>query len=96
MMGSNDLDGSMASSADETSPSDADLEDHGLRFMNDEWNGSIANGQSFKLRWNESIEEGEGDLRLFKILYPEDGVVEFELVSNITGMYYVFYRSILY
>lgn len=84
MMGFNDLDSHMGPSAEETTPSDADLDDHGLRFLNEEWNGSIANGQSFMLRWNESIEEGEGDLRLFKIRYPEDGVVVFEPVSNLT------------
>jgi hypothetical protein len=90
MMGFNDLDGMMASTAEEANPSDADVEelgDHGLRFLNEEWNGSIANGQSIMLRWNESVEEGGGDLRLFRISYPEDGVVGFELVSNLTGTY---------
>lgn len=87
-MGFNDLDGSMAAEApEETRPPDADMDDHGLRFINDEWNGSIANGQSFTLQWNESIEDGDGDLRLFKISYPEDGAVSFELVSNLTGVF---------
>lgn len=86
-MGFNDLDGSMAASADEASPTEVDMDDHGLRFMNDEWNGSISNGQSFKLRWNDTIEDGDGDLRLFKVYYPKAGVVELELISNLTGVY---------
>jgi hypothetical protein len=65
----------------------SDVEDHGLRFTNDndEWNGSISNGQPIKLRWNESISEGE--MRLFKISYPNDGLVALESISNWTGSY---------
>ena len=65
----------------------SDVRNHGLRFINDDWNGSIANGQAFKLRWNDTIEVDHGDLRLFKIWYPKDGVITFEQVSNMTGVF---------
>lgn len=76
---------SETSTTDTAKPSHhpSDVEDHGLRFTNDEWNGSISNGQRIKLRWNESISEGE--MRLFKISYPNDGVVALETISNWTG-----------
>jgi hypothetical protein len=64
----------------------ADVEDRGLRFTNDEWNGRIANGQPIMLRWNESIEVGE--MRLFRISYLVDGVVALELMANWTGVWY--------
>lgn len=61
----------------------ADIEDRGLHFTNDEWNGSIANGQPIMLRWNESIKEGE--MRLFRVSYPIEGVVALEPMANWTG-----------
>lgn len=61
----------------------ADVEDRGLRFTNDEWNGSIANGHPIMLRWNESINEGE--MRLFRVSYPVEGVVALEPMANWTG-----------
>lgn len=64
----------------------ADARDHGLRFTNEEWNGSIANGQAFKIRWNDTIEAEHGELRLFRIWYPEDGIVTLEPASNLTGV----------
>lgn len=63
----------------------SDVEDHGLCFTNVEWNGSISNGQPITLRWNESVIEGE--MRLFKISYPDDGVVALEPMSNWTGTF---------
>lgn len=68
-----------------TPDAETDTKDHGLRFTNEDWNGSIANSHAFTLRWNESITDDQGALRLFRILYPEDGVMSFEPVSNLTG-----------
>lgn len=74
----------MALTADLASPSDNGS--HGMRFLNDDWNGSIANGQSVTLRWNESIEGEQGGLKLYRVWYPEEGKISFELVSNLTGV----------
>jgi hypothetical protein len=63
-----------------------DVKDRGLRFTNDEWNGSIANGQPIMLRWNESIEAGE--MRLFRISYSVDGVISVEPRASWTGLWY--------
>jgi hypothetical protein len=82
-MGLGNVDGYMALPGELTSPSTTN--DHGLRFINDDWNGSIANGLPFTLKWNGSIENEEGDLKLFKVFYPEEGAVAFELVTNLTG-----------
>lgn len=66
-------------------PPRTDMEDNGLRFINEEWNGSIANSEPFTLKWNESVQEEFGQLKLFKVIYPNNGAVAFELVSNLTG-----------
>ncbi|KAL7910183.1 hypothetical protein GGI35DRAFT_358310 [Trichoderma velutinum] len=58
----------------------------GLRFLNEEWNDSISNDHLFTIQWNESLDEAQApELGLFKITYPKDGVVAYELVSNLTG-----------
>ncbi|GJN69354.1 hypothetical protein VFPFJ_06071 [Purpureocillium lilacinum] len=57
---------------------------HGLRFLNDEWNDSISNGDPFTLRWNQTVDKGGSQLSLFKVTYPEDGVIVYELVTNLT------------
>ncbi|KAI9172314.1 hypothetical protein HJFPF1_01814 [Paramyrothecium foliicola] len=62
-----------------------DTEDHGLRFTNRGWNGSIANNEPFALHWNESL-GGTAELGLFRIVYPKDGLISYELVSNLTGI----------
>lgn len=59
----------------------------GLRFLNEEWNDSISNDHPFTIQWNESL-DGAPELGLFKITYPKDGVIAYELVSNLTSMYY--------
>jgi hypothetical protein len=64
----------------------SDVNDRGIRFTNDEWNGSIANGRPIMLRWNESIEAGE--MTLFRISYPVDGVMTVEPRANWTGVWY--------
>ncbi|KAH6605238.1 hypothetical protein Trco_006945 [Trichoderma cornu-damae] len=57
----------------------------GLRFLNEEWNDSISNGHPFTIQWNESLDEARApELGLFKITYPRNGVVVYELVSNLT------------
>ncbi|KAG5939125.1 hypothetical protein E4U53_007871 [Claviceps sorghi] len=56
---------------------------HGLRFLNEEWNGSISIGQPFVLKWNRSLEKPGPQLALFKVRYPEDGIVVYDLVSNL-------------
>ncbi|KAM0264150.1 hypothetical protein ACHAQJ_000896 [Trichoderma viride] len=62
----------------------------GLRFLNEEWNDSISSGHPFTIRWNESLDETRApELGLFKITYPKNGVVVYELVSNLTGVYNV-------
>ncbi|CAI6096625.1 unnamed protein product [Clonostachys chloroleuca] len=67
-------------------PSDlSGVEDRGLRFTNDDWNGSIANGIPFTLKWNETIDGEDGELKLYNVSYPREGGVSFELVSNLTG-----------
>lgn len=58
---------------------------HGLRFLNEEWNDSISNGQPFTLKWNQSLVKTGAQLGLFKIRYPADGVVVYDLVSNLSG-----------
>lgn len=60
--------------------------DHGLRFVNEEWNDSIANGDKFLLKWNASVVGAAAQLGLFKVTYPKDGVVVYELAANLTGM----------
>ncbi|KAF4509843.1 hypothetical protein G6O67_001783 [Ophiocordyceps sinensis] len=57
---------------------------HGLRFLNDEWNDSISNGDSFTVRWNQSLATLGSGLGVFKVTYPKDGVVVYELISNLT------------
>jgi hypothetical protein len=61
--------------------------DHGLRFLNDEWNDSISNGDPFTLRWNQSLAKAGAELGLFKVIYPADGVIVYDLVANLTGVY---------
>ncbi|KAK4069299.1 hypothetical protein Trihar35433_5878 [Trichoderma harzianum] len=61
----------------------------GLRFLNEEWNDSISNDHPFTIQWNESLDGAQApELGLFKITYPKDGVIAYELVSNLTGAYY--------
>lgn len=61
----------------------------GLRFLNEEWNDSISNGHPFTIQWNESLDRTQApELGLFKITYPKDGVIAYELVSNLTGVYH--------
>lgn len=68
----------------------------GLRFLNEEWNDSISNGHLFTIQWNESLDEaGSPELGLFKITYPRDGDVVYELVSNLTGVYRKLVRPIV-
>ncbi|KND87777.1 hypothetical protein TOPH_07540 [Tolypocladium ophioglossoides CBS 100239] len=57
---------------------------HSLRFLNDDWNDSISNGEFFTLRWNQSLVKAGSQLGLFKVTYPKDGVVVYELVTNLT------------
>ncbi|CAG9940490.1 unnamed protein product [Clonostachys rosea f. rosea IK726] len=67
-------------------PSDlTGVEDRGLRFINEDWNGSISNGIPFTLKWNETIDDEDGELKLYNVSYPQGGGVSFELVSNLTG-----------
>lgn len=67
------------------SPAGLGATHHGLRFMNEDWNESISNGHTFTLRWNESLEGIAAELGVFKVTYPEDGLVNYELVTNLTG-----------
>lgn len=62
----------------------------GLRFLNEAWNDSISNGHLFAIQWNQVLDEARSpELGLFKITYPRDGDVVYELVSNLTdGMDY--------
>lgn len=61
-------------------------EDHGLKFVIDDWNGSIANGAQFSVGWNMSLLEGEAaELYLYAVTYPEDGLVAYAFSSNLTG-----------
>ncbi|KAF4124424.1 hypothetical protein GMORB2_5090 [Geosmithia morbida] len=84
VMGPNDLVDYVIEPAGAASANPTDTKDHGLRFTNEEWNGSITNHQAFALTWNESIANDQGNLRLFRIWYPENGVMSFEPVSNLT------------
>lgn len=61
--------------------------DHGLHFTNTGWNGSISNGERFTLRWNESLNSEVAELGLFRLIYPQDGLIMYELVSNLTGAF---------
>ncbi|EGR45454.1 uncharacterized protein TRIREDRAFT_111038 [Trichoderma reesei QM6a] len=57
----------------------------GLRFLNEEWNDSISNGHLFTIQWNQSLDEDRlPELGLFRITYPRNGDVVYELVSNLT------------
>ncbi|ATY64505.1 Tyrosine--tRNA cytoplasmic [Cordyceps militaris] len=60
--------------------------EHGLHFTNDAWNNTITNGDDFILRWNETIDAKLGTLGLFKVTYPSDGVVVYEVAQNITSL----------
>lgn len=82
-MGGSDISGYMAQGP--SAPSDTEKENHGLRFTNEDWNGSISNGIPFTIKWNETIDLDQGGLRLFNIQYPREGVMAFELVSNLSG-----------
>jgi hypothetical protein len=57
---------------------------HGLRFLNDQWNNTIVSGESFMLQWNATVNPRDSELGLFKITYPEDGMVVYQLASNLT------------
>lgn len=57
---------------------------HGLRFLNDEWNNTIINGDEFTLRWNASLDLHNAELGLFRVMYPDQGVVVYQLDSNLT------------
>ncbi|KAG8422885.1 hypothetical protein J3459_009979 [Metarhizium acridum] len=57
---------------------------HGLRFLNEDWNDSISNGNLFTLTWNQSLVKAGAELGLFKVTYPADGVVVYDLVANLT------------
>lgn len=67
-------------------PASSGAQNHGLRFMNEDWNESISNGHPFMLKWNESLEGIATELGVFRVAYPQDGMVVYELVSNITSM----------
>ena len=60
-------------------------EEHGLAFLNDEWNGSIANGQPFTLGWNRSLGGENAQLTMFRVTFPVDGLVRYEFDRNLTG-----------
>lgn len=64
---------------------DFDAQEHGLHFTNDVWNNTIANGKDFTLRWNQTIDAKKGALSLFKVTYPSEGVVVYEVAQNITS-----------
>lgn len=64
-----------------------DVNGHGLRFLNEDWNDSISNGDLFTLTWNQSLVKAGAELGLFKVTYPADGVVVYDLVANLTGLY---------
>lgn len=68
-------------------PAAIDTPGHNLRFLNEEWNDSISNGLSFTLRWNQSLERDKTELGLFRIRYPQEGVVVYDLVTNLTGRF---------
>ncbi|TWU71495.1 hypothetical protein ED733_001650 [Metarhizium rileyi] len=57
---------------------------HGLRFLNEDWNDSISNGSPFTLTWNQSLIKAGAELGLFKVTYPANGVVVYDLVANLT------------
>ncbi|KAK9440212.1 uncharacterized protein VB005_04833 [Metarhizium brunneum] len=61
-----------------------DVNGHGLRFLNEDWNDSISNGNLFTLTWNQSLVKAGAELGLFKVTYPADGVVVYDLVANLT------------
>lgn len=58
--------------------------------MNEDWNESISNGQPFTLRWNESLDGIAAELGVFTVAYPQEGLVVYELVSNLTSESCVF------
>ncbi|KAK8927161.1 hypothetical protein VCV18_003629 [Metarhizium anisopliae] len=64
-----------------------DVNGHGLRFLNEDWNDSISNGDLFTLTWNQSLVKAGAELGLFKVTYPADGVVVYDLVANLTALH---------
>ncbi|KAH7316646.1 hypothetical protein B0I35DRAFT_260227 [Stachybotrys elegans] len=58
---------------------------HGLSFLNVDWNDSISSGKPFTLKWNRSVSEGSAALELYQVVYPEEGLVVYEPVSNLTA-----------
>ena len=57
-----------------------------LRFLNNDWNDSISNGELYTVRWNQSLAKGDSNLGLFKVTWPAHGVVVYELKTNLTGV----------
>jgi hypothetical protein len=58
-------------------------QDHGLRFLNAQWNGTITNSQPLTLTWNETVLEAE--LYLNRATYNGDGERENQRVLDISG-----------
>ena len=63
----------------------APAEEHGIRFLNMDWNDSITNGQPFTLTWNRSFMGDSMRLGVFEVKYPRNGLVQYELRTNLTG-----------
>lgn len=61
------------------------LSGYRLRFLNADWNDSIANGEPFLLRWNQSLDRTASELQLFQVKYPMNGLVQYHLVTNLSG-----------
>jgi hypothetical protein len=74
----------MARVLDNATTSDAD--DHGLQFINEEWNESISNGQQFTVGWNRSLNGEAAELNVYSVTFPKDGLVKYEFSQNLTGM----------
>jgi hypothetical protein len=67
-------------------PGFLNIREHGLHFLNKDWNGTIINDRPFLLHWNESLQEDGAYLNLFRVIYPSHGLVSYDKISSLPDL----------